>query len=254
MDRRGAHELLVQLNDRLYQCEQATGLYAKKASAHALEQVKSTEEEEDVGQPSPADLASSIGLQYAEQLETAAHGAEHLTAGGSIAVAGNFIGSSRLTEEATLSSQVAQLASQASGLIRGPILEYENNYTNISNYLEAEHAEISSLFLNMQAKRSFILQHQGFLRNTAEQLKQFDQLRHFVNPQDLSEMENYQKRLQKLDEEGGMISEKSLKLGRDMQDLAQVYNSTMNMVSGLFMQWDAILKEREKSQEKRRKT
>eukprot|EP00922_Rhytidocystis_sp_ex-Travisia-forbesii_P053998 GHVS01080125.1.p1 GENE.GHVS01080125.1~~GHVS01080125.1.p1 ORF type:complete len:232 (+),score=71.76 GHVS01080125.1:300-995(+) len=217
MDCQTAHDLLTQLEDRLSLCEAAVG-----------------EGEVDDATRTNNDAAAAA----ATTTTTNDDGRTTNDEGRTNNVAG-----------VTLCAELAELTTRANAVMRGPLLEVERYYNRINNYLEAEHADISSLFLNMRAKRGYLLHHQQFLRTTAEQLKQFDQLRHCVNPLALSDIENHQRRLKRLDGEGSRISEATLKLSREMQELASVYNTTMNMLSALFMQWDAIVKEKEQGEE-----
>lgn len=53
-------------------------------------------------------------------------------------------------------------------------------------WLENEQVAASKLILTLEAKRGYVLQHEEMLRNAAAQLRQLQDLEHFVNPPQLA--------------------------------------------------------------------
>lgn len=52
---------------------------------------------------------------------------------------------------------------------------------SLKSWMESENANVSQLLLSHQAKKTYVLQNEGRLRETAVLLKQVDELKDYIN-------------------------------------------------------------------------
>lgn len=145
--------------------------------------------------------------------------------------------------------EICRLQNALSKIIQGPILEFEEKYKSLEYWLENEQADASSIILTMKAKRLYILEHEDILKETTDQLKSVHDLEQFIHSQDLQEIDSYKKRLQVLELNGSRLSAQTQHLAKNLQQTAQIYGTTMNMLSALFKEWHDELTEMENERE-----
>eukprot|EP00921_Rhytidocystis_pertsovi_P012655 GHVQ01020576.1.p1 GENE.GHVQ01020576.1~~GHVQ01020576.1.p1 ORF type:complete len:276 (+),score=58.43 GHVQ01020576.1:78-905(+) len=140
--------------------------------------------------------------------------------GGTVAKGGSRSGSS-------LSVQVEQLRNRMNKVMQGPMLEFENTYSQVRVYMESEHALLSSTLLSLEAKRGYVVENETFMRETSQKLKEFDSLKQYANPPEVSDLQAYQKRLDALEDNGRRLRRKAMNISTRMTELSQTYNETV---------------------------
>ncbi|PHJ16234.1 hypothetical protein CSUI_009953 [Cystoisospora suis] len=145
----------------------------------------------------------------------------------------------------SLVMNICRLHHQTTQLFRGNLLEMEERYQQMKVWLENEQVAAAKLILTLEAKRTYVLQHEEMLRNAAAQLRQLHELEQFVNPPQLAEMESFKKRMEDIDARGNALTERAVRLEGRVMNIAQVYNTTMNMLASVFEEWHEQLTEEE---------
>nr|PIL98766.1 hypothetical protein TGCOUG_220880 [Toxoplasma gondii COUG] len=145
----------------------------------------------------------------------------------------------------SLVMNICRLHHQANQLFRGNLFEVEERYEQMKVWLENEQSAASNLMMTLEAKRAYVLQHEEMLRETAAQLRHLQDLEQFVNPPQLSELESFKERLKALDEQGNELTDRAIRLQGKIMNIAQAYNTTMNMLASVFEEWHEQLTEEE---------
>lgn len=130
-----------------------------------------------------------------------------------------------------MSQQVRKLHKLTDQIFHGRVAEFEQKHAIMKVWLEAENADITSVILTQQAKRSYILEHEQTIRQTAEQLKTVNDLKEFISPPNLADLSSHSERIELLEARGHIIAEQALQLTKRIQELAQSYNTAMNMLA-----------------------
>eukprot|EP01066_Platyproteum_vivax_P002820 Platyproteum_vivax@DN13535_c0_g1_i1.p1 len=81
------------------------------------------------------------------------------------------------------------------------------------------------------------------LRNVATKLKTIDSLKEFINPPNLIDLPNYKTRLELIESRGHIMSEQALEVARNVQELSQDYNTSMNMLVCWLKEGDDLVTE-----------
>lgn len=145
----------------------------------------------------------------------------------------------------SLVANVCRLHHQANQLFRGNVFEMEERYGQMAVWLENEQSSALNLIMTLEAKRAYVLQHEEMLKATATQLRQLQELEQFVNPPQLAELDSFKKRLKDLDDKGNQITDRATRLQGKVMNIAQVYNTTMNMLASVLEEWHERLTEEE---------
>ncbi|CEM39988.1 unnamed protein product [Vitrella brassicaformis CCMP3155] len=147
----------------------------------------------------------------------------------------------------SVKKQIAELTGKCNRIFEGPIREFEERYKSIQSWLKAEHADLSDVVMNTAAKRAYVLEQADFLRQTAQQLKEVEEMEQFINPPIMKEMPTYAKQLEKIESRGHLLADATVRLNQEVEQLVDNYAMTMNAISTLLVQWDLIIKELEKN-------
>eukprot|EP00914_Ancora_sagittata_P025413 GHVO01050470.1.p1 GENE.GHVO01050470.1~~GHVO01050470.1.p1 ORF type:complete len:215 (+),score=32.74 GHVO01050470.1:46-645(+) len=129
-------------------------------------------------------------------------------------------------------------------LFHGKLLQFEQKYNSLKQCLESEHLLVSSTLLSLDAKRMYIMEKEDFMRTRADQLKEFEELRQYANPENLRSTSTFEERLNTIETNGHKVSEAVIQLQTDIVVLANKYNTAMNSVCALLQRWEKETRER----------
>eukprot|EP00920_Eleutheroschizon_duboscqi_P002423 GHVT01005801.1.p1 GENE.GHVT01005801.1~~GHVT01005801.1.p1 ORF type:complete len:148 (+),score=31.38 GHVT01005801.1:372-815(+) len=80
-------------------------------------------------------------------------------------------------------AEVATLRARVEALQCGKLLsEFESKHKALRPLLDAAHCSLASHFVTVEVQRSYVLENEGFLLQTAARLKQLHALQEFINP------------------------------------------------------------------------
>eukprot|EP00920_Eleutheroschizon_duboscqi_P002424 GHVT01005803.1.p1 GENE.GHVT01005803.1~~GHVT01005803.1.p1 ORF type:complete len:167 (+),score=34.49 GHVT01005803.1:348-848(+) len=131
-------------------------------------------------------------------------------------------------------AEVATLRARVEALQCGKLLsEFESKHKALRPLLDAAHCSLASHFVTVEVQRSYVLENEGFLLQTAARLKQLHALQEFINPKSVQGVDEYRKRVDSLEAANAKLSLRARRANERLRALAGSYAEAIALTTAL---------------------
>eukprot|EP00928_Gymnodinium_smaydae_P063579 TRINITY_DN4711_c0_g12_i1.p1 TRINITY_DN4711_c0_g12~~TRINITY_DN4711_c0_g12_i1.p1 ORF type:complete len:404 (+),score=86.53 TRINITY_DN4711_c0_g12_i1:78-1289(+) len=122
--------------------------------------------------------------------------------------------------------------------------EYARLMNAVEEFLEADNSSVECVLKQQAARRRYVLEHDTALRGFAKTLHEIEDVKHQLNPPQMQELSEMNRRLGKLEAGASVVSSASSRLHGQVAKIAQDYHRTMTGITAQMLAWDAMLDEK----------
>lgn len=130
-----------------------------------------------------------------------------------------------------IATQIHQVHKMTQDVIRNNLSDFDSKYHTLHDWMAGENMGLTNSILTIQAKRTFVLERENHLRKAVTHLKRVHEMKEFVNPPKIPDMQQLSDRLKKVEARGHQLAEEALRLQDDVHATARKYNALMNALA-----------------------